>query len=159
MFRFDRHLNPLSPAFLTVLLLAGLAVSADRVAAQDNTVLFQLTGNNLRITNQGRGVGICKTSSTDCPNTVTWRWTNANAHTDKRIVIEFIKGTDDAFQCLEEGGSAKVSFQLTSATNSVTATVSSNCPPKSAWIYRVRCEFIANGNECAPPIDPGAIIG
>ncbi len=164
---FDRHLNPLTPAFLVVLVLAGIAVPAGPALAQDNKVMLFLApgANVLRITNQGRGTGVCRpaTVSPDCPSTLKWTWVNSAGmgNVNRKIVIELINGTFGAESCLTMGGMASRSFQLTQAINNVTADVSANCPPKSAWIYQIRCELISNGNPCPDvnEIDPGAIIG
>jgi len=164
---FDRHLSPLSPAFLVALVLAGIAVPAGPALAQDNQVRLSLApgATDLRITNQGRGTGVCRpaTVSPDCPSTLKWTWVNSAGmgNVNRKIVIELINGTFGAERCLTMGGMATISFQLTQAINNVTADVSANCPPKSAWIYRIRCELISNGDPCpnVAAIDPGTIIG
>ena len=164
---FDRHLNPLSPAFLVVLVLAGIAVpTGSALAQQDNLVTLNLASgtDNMFIMNQGRGTGICRPAmeSAACPSTLTWEWTNpaGMGNTNRSIVIEFLTGTAGAFRCFEPEGIPAVRFQLTPSIDTVEVTVSSNCPAKSAWIYRIRCLLIDTGLPCpdVAAIDPGVII-
>ncbi|MCH7666182.1 MAG: hypothetical protein IH936_09690 [Acidobacteria bacterium] len=161
---FDRHLNPLSPAFLVALVLAGIVVPAGRAAAQPGVVTIKVMGNGDAARNiqlMDRGTGICRSNQNNCPNWIEWKWTVNQDDVAKKVIIKLVNGTFGAETCLlNSSGVPTKEFEITWAAGgaSVTATVAGGCPEKSAWIYEVSCEK-DTGAACATPIDPGAIIG
>jgi len=161
---FDRHLNPLSPAFLVALVLAGIVFPAGRAAAQPGVVTIKVMGNGDAARNiqlMDRGTGICRSNQNNCPNWIEWKWTVNQDGVAKKVIIKLVNGTFGAETCLLNGaGAATKEFEIAWAAGgaSVTATVAVGCPPKSAWIYEVSCKKM-DGTPCAPAIDPGVIIG
>lgn len=166
---------------LSLCLVAALALlSTGPLAAQAepaNVVQISIVNKVIKVTN--RGVGLCKTDQMvdHCPDEIVWRWIGASANSEqgasvnsdetletRKIVISYIKGTNEAYNCFQEGNSPKLSFEIREPNSEVVATVSDACPAKSAWLYQISCVRTDEGHEgelCEgiAPVDPGAVIG
>lgn len=141
------------------------AMPAPAVAQPDNIVTIKIVNNTIKIGN--RGVGLCKKDDgEDCKNQIVWQWQGGTVpYGNPKIVISFIHGTEEAFNCFQgASGLPKLTYELLNLGDTVSATVSEDCPAKSAWLYQVSCirtDEGHEGEECEgiPPVDPGAVIG
>ncbi|MHC4392944.1 MAG: hypothetical protein ACYS22_16755 [Planctomycetota bacterium] len=176
MSQYSRLVLPLSLCLVVALALLSAGPLAAQ-AAQANVVQISIVNKVIKVTN--RGVGLCKTAekADDCPDVIVWKWIGAPASSEqgaspnleeteetKKIVISYIKGTNEAYNCFKEGLSPKLSFEIRAPNTQVEATVDDACPAKSAWLYQISCVRTDAGHEgelCEgiAPVDPGAVIG
>lgn len=141
------------------------SAAAQTAPPQGNVVQINVVNGALKMTN--RGVGLCKRAAEDCPNQMIWKWIGAdpNESETEKIVISYIKGTNEAYNCFQDSsGSPKLTFEILERQTEAVATVSEACPDKSAWLYQISCIRTDAGSEgelCTgiAPIDPGAVIG
>ncbi len=167
---WSRYVAPWSLCLVATLVL--LWVSSGSVQAQEspppppeNVVQINIVNSQFKLTN--RGVGLCKNPTNDCSNQIVWKWIGAdpNPRETEKIVINYVKGTNEAYNCFQDtGGNPKLSFEILARQSDVTATVSTACPAKSAWLYQISCVRTDpgyEGTQCTgiAPVDPGAVIG
>ncbi len=154
---------------VSALLLFG-AVSAPLEAQSpsppsNNVVQINIVNGEIRVTN--RGLGLCKSAASGCPAEIVWRWAGGdpNSEETEKIVISYVKGTNEAYDCFQDaGGNPRLYFEILERQSQVAATVSAACPAKSAWLYQISCVRTDPGHEgvqCTdiPPVDPGVVIG
>ena len=149
----------------TLVALGVMPTALDAQGGPQNVVQISIVEGEFKVIN--RGLGLCKAPKSDCGSEVVWRWVGGDPSPDEteKIVISFVGGTDNASSCFQDSaGNPKVFYEIRERNSEVSATVSSACPTKSAWLYQISCvrtDEGSAGDSCTgiAPVDPGVVIG